>query len=459
MNLDTLNNEKKKEELKTKETKIKKDWEKVVNDIVTACFKENCDVIGVPMKPSALTEIDLNGIQILKNKKNILENIEELKKGYSQIECVKPKVVDNFDKLQEELNKTENDIASYEEDVKWLRDHIINEKAMIETLNNNLEIINNDLRNNKDAAKLRELGSELNCSTSKDICPVCHQKISDSLLPNVEGIEIMSIDVNIRHLNAQKKMLEYAKESHEKNREDMDKKLQLLHGKIFSLRKLAKAIRSDLYSVDDNLSEALIYKKIEFQTQIDHLESLMKFVDEQKKALVKLADEWKAYLQRKEELPKNKFTDDDRKKIQLLRNKFVANLENYNYKSVIDKNEINISEDNYLPIVEQFDMKFDSSASDNVRGIWAYTVALQQVSMNMGGNHPRVLIFDEPVQHSIVPGDMKNFLDSIIELGKNCQTIIGITVKDSDTQKKIDELDDNVCNLIKVKNKAFQKLA
>lgn len=28
MNLDTLNNEKKKEELKTKETKIKKDWEK-----------------------------------------------------------------------------------------------------------------------------------------------------------------------------------------------------------------------------------------------------------------------------------------------------------------------------------------------------------------------------------------------------------------------------------------------
>ena len=66
-------------------------------------------------------------------------------------------MVDNFDKLQEELNKTENDIASYEEDVKWLRDHIINEKAMIETLNNNLEIINNDLRNNKDAAKLREL--------------------------------------------------------------------------------------------------------------------------------------------------------------------------------------------------------------------------------------------------------------------------------------------------------------
>lgn len=27
-------------------------------------------------------------------------------------------------------------------------------------------------------------------------------------------------------------------------------------------------------------------------------------------------------------------------------------------------------------------MKFDSSASDNIRGIWAYTIALLQVSMS-----------------------------------------------------------------------------
>ena len=103
-------------------------------------------------------------------------------------------------------------------------------------------------------------------------------------------------------------------------------------------------------------------------------------------------------------------------------------------------------------------MKFDSSASDNIRGIWAYTVALLQVSISMKGNHPTVLIFDEPVQHSIVPNDMEKFLDSIVQLGKNCQIIIGITVKDSDTQKIIDKIDAKNCHLIKVKNKAFQKL-
>ena len=457
MRLDTLGNEKKKEALKFEEARIKREWEILLRDMINACTRETCDLVGIPMKPCVLTEIDLAGIHILKNKKNIQDYVEEIKKEYSEIERIKPKVVDNFEGLQEELNETENDIVSYEEDVKWLREHIIQEKAAIQVLNSNLEIINTDLRNNKDAARLRELGSELNCLTSKDICPVCHQNIPDSLLPVVEGVEIMSIDENIRHLSAQKEMLEYAKESHIQNSKEMDEKLQVLQGKIFTLRRLAKALRSDLYAVDDNLSEALVYKKIELQSKIDHLDGLIKFVEKQKESFINLSNEWKTYLQRKKELPQDKFSADDYKKIKLLRSDFVTNLEEYNYKSVIDKTEISISEDNYLPIVEQFDMKFDSSASDNIRGIWAYTVALLQVSMSKGGNHPTVLIFDEPVQHSIVPNDMKKFLDSIVRLGKHCQTIIGITVKDRDTQKNIDMLED-VCHLIKVKNKAFQKL-
>lgn len=458
MNLDTLSNEKKKEGLKSEETRIRREWELLVRDIINACTRETCDLVGIPIKPSVLTKIDLTGIHILKNKENIQDYIIKLKKEYSEIERIKPKVVDNFEDLQEELNETENDIVSYEADMKWLREHILQEKASIQVLNSNLEIINTDLRNNKDAARLRELGSELNCLTSKDICPVCHQYIPDSLLPVVEGINIMSIDENIRHLSAQKEMLEYAKESHIQNKKEMDEKLQVLQGKIFTLRRLAKALRSDLYAVDDNLSEALVYKKIELQTKIDHLEGLIKYVEKQKESFENLSNKWKTYLQSKKELPQNKFSVVDYKKIKLLRNNFVFNLENYNYKSVIDKTEISISEDNYLPVIEQFDMKFDSSASDNIRGIWAYTVALLQVSMSKGGNHPGVLIFDEPVQHSIVPNDMKKFLDSIVQLGKNCQTIIGITVKDSDTQKNIDMLEEDVCHLIKVKNKAFQKL-
>jgi hypothetical protein len=45
----------------------------------------------------------------------------------------------------------------------------------------------------------------------------------------------------------------------------------------------------------------------------------------------------------------------------------------------------------------------DSSASDFVRLIWSYLLALYQVSSTRGfeGNHPGLLILDEPGQHSM----------------------------------------------------------
>lgn len=458
MKLDTLNNEKKKDELKTEENRIKNEWELLIKEIINAASRETCEVVGMPIRPSVLTKIDLTGIHLLKNSQNIDDFIEGLRKEYEDIERIKPKIVDNFDELQEELDATERTIEEYEEDIKWLREHILQEKAAIQVLNDNLEIIENDLRNNKDAARLRELGSELGCSTSKNICPVCNHVITDSLLPTVEGVEIMSIDENIRHLEAQKVMLTYAKESHKHNRDEMDQKIQKLQGKVFALRRLAKALRGDLYAVDDNLSEALVYKKIELQTRMEHLDDLKNFIEGKIKELGTLSNDWKQYLQEKEKLPTNKFTSEDLKKIQMLRNLFVSNLETYGYKSVTNMQDIDISDENYLPVIKEFDMKFDSSASDNIRGIWAYTVALMQVSMQKGGNHPTVLIFDEPVQHSIVPKDMEKFFKSILKLGGGCQTIVGITVKDTDTQKAIKELGEGTYNLIKVQNKAFQKM-
>ena len=103
-------------------------------------------------------------------------------------------------------------------------------------------------------------------------------------------------------------------------------------------------------------------------------------------------------------------------------------------------------------------MKFDSSASDNIRGIWAYTLALLQTSMRKNGNHPKIIIFDEPNQHSIVPNDIKEFFDSIIKLENQSQTIIGITIKDIETKSIIKKLPKDKYELIPVSNKAFKKL-
>jgi hypothetical protein len=74
-------------------------------------------------------------------------------------------------------------------------------------------------------------------------------------------------------------------------------------------------------------------------------------------------------------------------------------------------------------------MKFDSSASDNISAIWAFTFALMQTSFESKGNHPKIMIFDEPAQQSMIPKDMPNFLKSLENFNQKFQVIIGKTIK------------------------------
>lgn len=458
LNLDTIGIEKKKEELKFEEERIRSEWTVEIKEIQNTVNREICLISGIPMEPCEFTQITAKGIHIFKEEKSLDTFIQELKDEYKKLELIKPRVIDNFDELQKELEETEKDIEQFEEESHNLRIQLSKENTAISVLNNNLEIIDADIQNNKDAAKLRQLGSEIGCKSFENICPVCNQPIADSLFPVIEENEIMSIDENIRHLEAQKVMLSYARESHYGNKKVIDENLQLLQGKIFSLRRLAMALRDDLYSINDNISESIVYKKINLLNKIEKLEELQSFIDKKVDNLLMLGKDWKRFIDDKKKIPRKKFSMSDYDKIEKLRIHFVENLRKYGYKSVANMDEIKLSEESYLPIIEEFDMKFDSSASDNIRAIWAYTIALMQTSIEKEGNHPGVIIFDEPNQHSIIPEDMENFFDSLLRLGNNTQIIVGITVKDTDTKSEIKKLPIELYHIIPIANKAFQKI-
>lgn len=316
LNLDTIDAEKKKEELKFEEARIRNEWTVEIRELQNAVNRETCSVSGVPLEPCEFTQITAEGIHIFKEKKRLGIFIQELKDECKKLETIKPRVIDNFDELQNELEETEKDIEQFEEEVYSLRSQLSKENAAILVLNDNLEIIETDLQNNKDAAKLRQLGSEIGCKSFENICPVCNQPISDSLLPVIEETEIMSIDENIRHLEAQKVMLSYARESHYGNKKAIDERLQLLQGKIFSLRRLAMALRNDIYSINDNMSESIIYKKIDFLNKIEKLEVLQKFVAEKVDNLLTLGKDWKKMLDGKKKVPSKKFSASDYDKIE-----------------------------------------------------------------------------------------------------------------------------------------------
>lgn len=455
LKLDTLENDKLSEKLKADEFRITQSWDELYSTLQIAAQRESCSVVGFPSKPRVLSDTDISRIVIQRGEEIISEMIDNLGAEAAAIKRLKPKVIDNFDALQEELKETESKIVEIEKYIYSCQKQLSVEKGSIKAIRDNLDTIAIDLSNNKDAARLRTLGSDLKFEFANNKCPVCHQSINDSLLPISVDAPVMGIDENIRHLEAQQEMLRFALESHNKHKSELESNINSWEGRLFTLRRLAQSIRNDLYSVNDDYSEAIIYKKITIEKQIESLNALQQLRKSTVEHLVELSNEWKKYLEDKQKLPKDKFTASDKEKLEMLRLRFIENLKAYGYKSIQNLNEITISKESYLPLFEGFDMKFDSSASDGIRVIWAFTMALLQVSLEKSGNHPGSLILDEPDQQSTIISDMKAFFSSILQLENKCQVIIGITLKDSDTKKAIAELPENMYTQYNVGRKAF----
>lgn len=459
--LETLSNEKKRNELSFEERAIRQDWGSVIREINAIGYRENCQVQGIPTEPQVVEMGVGNITNIVKNIEGgilLEEYIAGLREEYDNLCSTEPKVSDNYEQIEEELRLTEEAIANLEQQRKVAHQKFMAENLAINKLNANLETIRVDISNNKDAKKLRDLGAEVDSLALKDICPVCHQKIQDALFPEQDAYTFMSIEENIRHLNAQEQVFEYALKSHQENKRKLDALLAELQAKLSTLNRLAKALRNDIYAVDDEYAESVVYKKIEISKEIEDLEKLQSNLQKLFSTLDMLSIRWKKYLEDKEKLPKKKFSSDDDTKITTLRNVFIKNLRKFGYKSLTTMEQIEISKDSYLPVREKFDMKFDSSASDGIRAIWAFTLALMQTSIIHKGNHPNILMYDEPDQHSIVMKDLKSFFDTIIEINVG-QTIVAITIKDGDTEEAIAALKPDSYNIIRIEKRAFVKMS
>jgi hypothetical protein len=76
-------------------------------------------------------------------------------------------------------------------------------------------------------------------------------------------------------------------------------------------------------------------------------------------------------------------------------------------------------------------IKSDASATDFVRLIWAYILSLYKVSFVHNCNHPSIIIFDEPAQHSMA---IQSFNILLQEFSNNSelQSIVAASFDESD---------------------------
>ena len=229
-----------------------------------------------------------------------------------------------------------------------------------------------------------------------------------------------------------------------------------LQSRLVTLRRLAQTIRSDIYSTETEWSEFIVQKLVEVESKIRGYKQLQSFILLQLEEIRKLSTRWKKYREEYEKLPKKDISESDAEIIAAFKRNFIKNLRKYKYKSAPDIEAVDIPVETCLPSIDGFDMKFDSSASDNIRIIWSFTIALLQTSLEKEGNHPGLLIFDEPAQHSIVTSDMESLIQSVLDLKGSAQVIVGITLNNEELKKSIENLPVEDATIINIGERAFK---
>ena len=460
LNLDIIANEKLKAEQKINEMGIRNRWIITINEMNNLLKNNNCIIPNLFEQPKMLDKENMKILGVFKQGRQeniyIEEYINKLKEQSSKLTQCDLKVGENIEELQQELEDLKKDIQQDEEIYDSQIKQINIESNEIDVISKNLETINKDLNNNKDLQKLKRIGAFKESKIINDICPTCNQKIQDCLLSQSDNLKVMSVEDNIKHLQDQKKLLEYTMKAHKNNIEQYKKLAESIKANIEKKRRIIRKLINDIYSTDTSVAETIVYKKVTIDNEIEELQKLLSNIEVYKNKLLELSKEWENLLETRKKIPKDSYSEEDNNKIKDLKEDFIKRIKKYRYSSIDNLSEIEISKEKLLPTVYGFDLTSDCSASDNIRVIWAFTLSLLCNSLEHNGNHPNLLIIDEPEQQSIVSKDLYNFLNDLYEIKGNSQIILGITLKDDELKKYVESLED--VNLLLIEDKAMKPI-
>ncbi len=296
-----------------------------------------------------------------------------------------------------------------------------------------------DLERNKTAQKLRELGAQNAVDIASGVCPTCHQPVEDNLLREAVTGPQMDISTNIRYLESQSRMLQRQIVGVKENVKRSEHAVQNLGKQMSAKQDQLHALRGDVTSGATE-SKAIVRRQVEIEVEIAAIQKSIDTATDFLARLVTISARLKENQLARKKLPKDAYTSDDLERIGLFQKNFRANAGSFGYESAPIA-EIEINTDNLTPCLAQLELREilrkeirnDSSASDFVRLIWSYLLALYQTSSHASypGNHPGVLLFDEPGQHSMA-ADSQHALFQQLASERSLQTIVAASFDELD---------------------------
>ena len=464
LGLDVFENERKKAALSADIAKIQQRWleERQIlklssdsNNIIVSGVRENADNNFDTNLISLHKPVNGEEVQIYSYISSLVSKIEGIEKKANKVRVdASDHLIKAYNDCKSELDKL---ISSF--DVTNADIRIANSR--LNEYETTVEGIQEELKKNKVALKLKNFGAEQELQIANDVCPSCHSQIDDSLLLADTLVQPMSIDENVKYLESQKKMILRYINGLNKSLKNLNIQSTSLSEEISEKRAFCLSMKKDLRSFDA-ISESEIRLKIQLEIKIEETTKTIEKINNSIEKLKIISTEYKNAKERLSAIPSRKMSNADLSKLRSFQTSFRELSKEFGYNSA-PTDDIEINSDTFFPYLSGIelrevntDIKSDSSASDFVRLIWAYLISIYTISNKSQGKHPGLIVFDEPAQHSMGVSSINALLKTLASQ-KSLQSIVAASFDESD-QVFSSSVQDVDHHFISVGDKLLKKL-
>lgn len=309
-----------------------------------------------------------------------------------------PEVSAVSDQLTAQLREVEEELQTIQVTLVEAIQDVSAKRVQMTGLEARLVELADDLAGNKSVRKLRTMGARYIPKIVTDHrCPTCHQNVDESLLPQDNAVNVMSLEDSINFIEAQQEIYNAAKGSLIRAISVINAEIAALREKEAEIRARIRALKTSLVSEGHAPSRAAIEALQVAQARLARTIEAENIIEVDFSQLKSLCSQWLAVTEELKKLPDDYLTKDDQRKIKTLEMLFQSHATAFDVRSVAPK-DITLSRESYKPEYKGFDLEFDLSASDLIRTIWAYLHSLLELAREEDTNHPGLLVLDEPRQ-------------------------------------------------------------
>ena len=320
---------------------------------------------------------------------------------------------------------------------------LLNESQLV-ALDRRMDALVEEQRRNHDVKTLLRLGSDHAATHLADTnCPTCNQALAgvegDAVVPSLD------VDGTLRLLNAQLATARGMREQAQAAVQAARDAFRALQNQADGLRARIRAIENDLVAPDHAVSESTITHRIVAETRLAELGRAADTAAAVLTRLQDLADRTAALRTELDGLPAG-LTTEDQQRLDRLTEMMQAQLRDFGFDSY-SADRIMLDPETLRPQRSGFDLDADVSASDVVRVKIAYLNSIRELSESVGGQHPGLLMLDEPRQHELDEQHFRAALNRLSATAASGQVIVSSAAAGTDLARLLGSADAHVIDL------------